>query len=172
MIDHDRALELAAAALDFPLSDDDRAALQAHLDGCDVPGDRSRSFGPTLGGSPTWPTETPRMHLRARILAAIVGRIGPSRASDGEPRRPRPDLASCRSSRPDTGVPVALLATAAVVVALIGGTLFWRSGPNGGPDVAVATPSPSGADRVRAADALGSAGAAPMTARRGSPSPT
>ena len=34
MIDHEHALELAAAALDFGLSDEDRAALQAHLDGC------------------------------------------------------------------------------------------------------------------------------------------
>ncbi len=34
MIDHDRALELAATALDFGLSDADRAALREHLDGC------------------------------------------------------------------------------------------------------------------------------------------
>ena len=34
MIDHDRALELAAAAIDFGLSDGDRVALQTHLDTC------------------------------------------------------------------------------------------------------------------------------------------
>ena len=34
MIDHDRAQELSATAIDFALGDADREALQSHLDGC------------------------------------------------------------------------------------------------------------------------------------------
>ena len=143
MIDHDHALELAAAALDFPLSDDDRAALQAHLDGCDpcrttVEGlrvDARRIADLAADDAPD--------HLRARILAAISAESPAETSTTAAPASTGPRVLP--AIPPRYRLPVALLATAAVVVALIGGTLYWRSGPNGGPDVAVATPSPSGA---------------------------
>ena len=53
MIDHDRALELAAAAIDFGLSDGDRVALQTHLDACPDCRTFPRDRSPMPAGSPT-----------------------------------------------------------------------------------------------------------------------
>ena len=40
-------------------------------------------------------------------------------------------------------LPLAMLTAAAVIVALVGGMLFWRSSPDAGLDVAAASPSAS-----------------------------
>ena len=70
MIDHDRALELAAAAIDFGLSDGDRVALQTHLDTC--PDCRDFALGSLADARriADLPTFAAPDELRARIMAA------------------------------------------------------------------------------------------------------
>ena len=150
MIDHDRALELAAAALDFALSDDDREALQTHLDGCAgcrAVDARMRDDARAIAGLASHDAPD---GLRARILAAtatpgaaVPGPAAPDAAVPDTPAVPAggpPRVAPMippRFRRPAVGL------AAAAVVALVGGTLFWQSALTDGPDVAVASPSPS-----------------------------
>ncbi len=103
MIDHDRALELAAAALDFPLSDDDREALRLHLDGCAgcrAVDERLRADARAIAGLAT---QDAPVDLRARILAATAApRRGPAGRADHVARGD----AACRADAP-TPVPPA-----------------------------------------------------------------
>ena len=165
MIDHDRALELAASALDFPVSDADRAALQEHLDGCMDCRARDEQLRTDARRVADLPLVSAPDALRMRVLDAAAGLadvnedgiVAPAAFEDaaarptdfpdarppnqiGEPV-PGPMLAH-RYRRPVAG-----LFTAAAIVALISGVLFWQSSPNSGPGVAASSPSaavPSG----------------------------
>ena len=142
MIDHKRALELSAAAFDFELSPDDDAALTAHLETCEscrAIGEGLRADAVALVGLER--TDAPD-DLRGRILDAVAG----SEALDAAPapvpiseRRPTllrfPDRFPARFRQP-----MVLVAAAAVIVAVIGGTLAWRAGPS---DRGIAVTNPS-----------------------------
>jgi len=140
MIDHEHALELAAAALDFGLSDEDRAALQAHLDGCAdcrsadqlLRADAQRVADLSMRDAPD--------RLRGRVLASAgTSARGerPASAASGASVQ-RPPIIPTRHRRL-----AAVLATAAVVVVLIGGTLFWQTTSTPSRGVAASSPSPS-----------------------------
>ena len=137
MIDHDRALELAAAALDFPLSSADRTELRLHLADCASCRASSDALSADARTIESLPPEDAPHDLRSRILdpTEAVDDRAPGRATREPPRAVR--------SFPfrDRRV-VALLASAAVVVALIGGTLVWRSQTSEDRGVAATSPSP------------------------------
>ena len=80
MIDHDRALELAATALDFGLDDAERDELQSHLDACAA----CRATDEQIGETPT----------RSPIFRWSMHPKRFGRASSRPPRRP------ARSIRP------------------------------------------------------------------------
>ena len=148
MIDHDRALELAAASLDFGLSAADDAAMAEHLEDCE-------------------PCRTTVAGLRADAVAlrSLVAVDAPGglreRIMDQAAASAIADLPSPAASHrarilrfPTRIPPVAALATAAaVVVAVLGGTLFWRPAapsdgvavvdPSGRPVPTLATPGPA-----------------------------
>jgi len=126
MTDHARARELAAAALDFELSAEDRAELRDHLAGCaqcHVYNDGLIADAQGLAGLPA--TNAPDS-LRSRIVDGEPAAAAPSSDLSGStgPKRPVP-LLPMRYRRP-----AALVASAAVVVALIGGMLAWGSRPS------------------------------------------
>ena len=137
MTDHARARELAAAALDFELSAEDRAELRDHLAGCaqcHVFNDGLVADAQAMSGLPA---EDAPDALRSRIV-------------DGEPApadSPAPSPATTTARRPTPFLPkryrgpAALVASAAVVVALIGGMLAWGSRPSEG-GIAGVSPSP------------------------------
>jgi hypothetical protein len=142
MIDHDRALEHAATALDFGLDDTDRELLQEHLDGCPAcraVDERVRADAQAIADLPML---DPPGDLRARVLDATVAR-GELDEGSGPPARPETGAGPrALPGIPTTyRLPVAILAAAAVIVALVGGVLFWQSSPNTGVDVAAASPS-------------------------------
>ena len=143
MIDHERARELAVAEIDFALSAEDREALQRHLDDC--PACRAldehlRADARTVADLPSY--DAPE-GLRARILG-VAGTPGAMDApADGSAHEHRPreapralSILPIRYRRP-----AAFVAAAAVIVALVGGTMFWRGSPVAGPESAVASPS-------------------------------
>ena len=158
MIDHDRARELSASALDFALSDDDRAALFAHLDQCEtcrVIDGQLRADAQSIAALP--PLDAPA-ELRNRIVEERSVAPLPEEALPSDPAAPqrREAIIPARYHRR-----LAVLASAAVVVALIGGLLSWRTAPAPGQDVALGSPTPLGS------------GAPGSTARPGSsPDPT
>ena len=81
MIDHDRALELAATAPDFPLSEIDSDELRSHLDGCSACRATAAGFGADARAIAYMPSLDAPHHLRARVLDAA--------ATSGEPARTR-----------------------------------------------------------------------------------
>ncbi len=137
MTDHDRARELAAAAFDFELSADDRAELRAHLAGCA----QCRAFNEGLEADAraiaVMPAADAPDALRSRIVDGepSLGDTPIAAAGTTAPRRPAP-FVPIRYRRP-----AALVASAAVVVALVGGMLVWGSQPGDG-GVAAISPSP------------------------------
>ena len=115
MIDHDRALELAAAALDFALSDDDREALQTHLDGCAGCRAVVARLREDAQAIADLAAQDAPADLRARILAAVAAPAAvPPEALAALPAGPR----VAPMIPPRLRRPAALLAAAAVVVAL------------------------------------------------------
>ena len=138
MIDHDRALELAASSLDFELSHADADALTAHLESCDAcraidEGLRSDAVALTELGREDAPSV-----LRERILRAASGAEGSELAPFPSPGRARPTLLRLPDRLRDRAV---LVAAAAVIVAVVGGTLAWRAIPSDG-GIAILGPSP------------------------------
>ncbi|HEX7347661.1 MAG TPA: Ig-like domain-containing protein [Candidatus Limnocylindrales bacterium] len=134
MIDHDRALELAAAAIDFGLSSADDAALAEHLEGCEscrTTVSLLRNDAAALRALDT--IEAPD-GLRERVMEATAGPAIAASAPQDAPQR------GTILRFPARIPPVAAIATAAVMVlAVVGGTLFWRpAAPDG---VAVVDPS-------------------------------
>ena len=119
MIDHERALELAATAFDFQLSPADDEALTAHLDVLRVvPRDRRRLCAPTLS---RWSALSARTLLRTSAGGSSMPWL----------RTPRPCKRRSRTSAaPKRPVllrfparlrhPAALVAAAAVIVAVVG----------------------------------------------------
>ncbi len=138
MIDHKRALELTAAAFDFELSPDDDAALTAHLETCESCrriGEGLRADAVALVGLER--TDAPD-ELRARILEAAAE----PEAVDDAPipvvtTQERPTILRLPARFRQ---PIVLVAAAAVIVAVIGGTLAWRAGPS---DRGIAVTNPS-----------------------------
>ncbi len=172
MIDHDRARELAAAALDFDLSAEDR---------------RSASWPHLVElRAPVAPSPTASMPMR-RALAGLAtidapdrppgaGSSMPAPAASPMPRRPMPrdgspaDVPRRVAIRPPFPAippryrwPLVVTTAAVVIVALIGGGLVWRAGPE-----RVRT-SPSAVRRRTAPTASGSAAIGRATPRRSSP---
>jgi hypothetical protein len=135
MMQHERALELAAASLDFGLSSADDAALAEHLEGCEacrvtVTGLRADAVALRSLAAVDAPDR-----LRERIFEEATGSTVAHVPSPPAPR-------SARILRYPTRIPpVAAIAAAAVMVlAVVGGTLFWRpAAPSDG--VAVVDPS-------------------------------
>ena len=68
---HDEFLELAAAAIDFPLSRDEGAALDRHLAGCSACRHRVAGFA----ADATAIARLPRYELRPAAATAVRGRI-------------------------------------------------------------------------------------------------
>ncbi|MEA2576465.1 MAG: alpha-2-macroglobulin, partial [Chloroflexota bacterium] len=142
MIGHERALELSAAAFDFELSPDDDAALTAHLATCES----CRAIGESLRADAVALVGLERMgapdDLRARILDAAAA----SEAIDEAPAplpasAERPTLLRLPARLPARfRQPMVLVAAAAVIVAVVGGTLAWRAGPT---NVGIAVTNPS-----------------------------
>ena len=150
MIGHKRALELSAAAFDFELSPDDDAALTAHLETCEscrTIAEGLRADAVALVGLER--TDAP-VDLRARILGATTGSEDIDDASTADATLQRratllrfPDRLPARLREP-----MVLVAAAAVIVAVIGGTLAWRAGPTDR-GIAVTNPSRPAIRRLR-----------------------
>ncbi|MFL5667821.1 MAG: hypothetical protein ACJ77U_00390, partial [Chloroflexota bacterium] len=122
MIDHEAARVLAAAALDFDLSDEDDQRLLAHMVGCD----RCRTFADGLGTDNRaiagLPSEDAPVALRARILDAIPAATAqPTDLPVAPTPTPRTSRGLLSSIPRRYQGPLALTAAAAVIVALIGG---------------------------------------------------
>lgn len=141
MIGHDRAQELAAAALDFELAPADRAELDRHLADCEPCRAISADLGTTATALAMLPTEDAPAHVREQILEAA--RIGAVTEPDS-PAAGRPWSRLATLIPVGRRWPVALVASAAVIVALIGGTLAWQAAAPDAGTVAVASPSPTG----------------------------
>ena len=142
MIGHKRALELSAAAFDFELSPDDDAALTAHLETCEscrAIGEGLRADAVALVGLER--TDAPG-DLRARILDAAAGSEAIGEVAAPVPTSAeRPTLLRLPARFPARfRQPMVLVAAAAVIVAVIGGTLAWRAGPS---DRGIAVTNPS-----------------------------
>ena len=161
MIDHERALELAASTLDFELSRADDEALTAHLGSCD----ECRAIDSAmradavalveLGGEDAPST------LRERIVGTAIGADpsgSPAIASSRQARRTLLQLPDRFRER------AVLVAAAAVIVAVVGGTLAWRAIPSDG---GLAIVDPSGAP----SDGPGTS-APPDSGGSGGPEPT
>ena len=153
MIDHERASELSASALDFALSPADREELQQHLDACSACRARDEHLRDDARAVADLAPHDAPGRLRARIVevAGIAGAF--EGTADARPNERRPNAASSPMPTIPPGYrrPAALLGAAAAIVVLIAGTLFWRAGPSAGPDAgpntAAASPSapvPSG----------------------------
>jgi hypothetical protein len=144
MIDHERALQLAAAELDFTLSPADAEALTAHLQSCEpcrVVSVGLRADAVALG---ELEHEDAPEDLRSRILDTILPAGADAAAPTPAPTGLRPILLRLP---PRYRNPAVLMAAAAVIVAVVGGTLAWRSVPSDG-GIAVIDPSrpPFGSD--------------------------
>ncbi len=139
MIDHERALELATSALDFELSSADRTELRLHLASCDPCRASSDALSADARTIEALSSHDAPGDLRGRIL-------GPTPATDDaatDRGASEPGPRAARSSPFRDRRVVALLASAAVVVALIGGTLVWRSTRSDDHGVAATSPSPA-----------------------------
>ena len=139
MIDHGRALDLAAAELDFALAPADEAALTAHLATCDACSRVAHDMRDDAAALRGLDREDAPVALRSRLMETI----GISDA-DGDPSpEPAPRAQVDHPIRfrlpPRYHRPALLAAAAAVVIAVVGGTLAWRTGPDG--DVAMVDPS-------------------------------
>lgn len=129
MITHDRAIELAAVAVDFPLSAADREAVQRHLDGCT----RCR-------------TAAAAVRLDAERLAAL--RRPQMDAARAEAVRARLERRTPLFS-PAWAVVLVALALLAMVAALWAGAQLQQHrgtvvvSPEPGPSLAIVSPSPA-----------------------------
>ena len=135
MIGHDRALELAAAAIDFGLSPADDAALTDHLAGCEPCRQTADALRTDAAAIAALDHEAAPADLRDRIMASVV--VVP----DDQPHAEAPSEPSKVVRFPRRLPPVAYLATAAaVIVAVVTGTLWWRGIPSDG-GIAVVQPT-------------------------------
>ncbi len=138
MIDHERALDLAAAAFDFELSPADEEALTAHLETCEPCRTVAAALRTDAAALAGLDREDAPADLRQRIVDAAA-------ESDTTPapvpaRATSPDRPNILQLPARWRQPALLLAAAAVIVAVVAGTLAWRAAPSG-PDVAVVNPS-------------------------------
>jgi hypothetical protein len=151
MIDHDRALELAAA-FDFGLSDADRVGLQAHLDACPDCRDFAAGLLADARRIADLPTFAAPAELRARIIASAASQPAAEPSADparaDRPLAPRPLPLIPARYRPA----LAVVGTAAVIIAIVGGTMFSRQPVGGGSDAA--------ASQAKASQATAGQGAA------------
>ncbi len=125
MIDHDRAVELGAISLDVELSPAEAAQLAGHLETCTSCQDSitaMRADATALAGLATLSVPD---GLRERILAAAApAEAGPALAATTleSAHLPRTVRLPTRFRQP-----AVLAAAAAVIVAIIGGTLAWNA---------------------------------------------
>lgn len=161
MIDHERALELAASTLDFELSRADDEALTAHLESCD----ECRAIDEGLRTDAVALVELGREDapsaLRERIVGAATGADASGLTPFPQPGGARPALFRLPDRFRDRAV---LVAAAAVIVAVVGGTLAWRAIPSDG-GIAIVDPSAATSDEP------GSSGP-PNSGDPGGPGPT
>ena len=135
MIGHERALELAAAAVDFGLSPADATALTDHLAGCAPCRETAAALRADAEAIAALEHEDAPADLRDRILAAVAV------ATDEQPQDEAPPEPSKIVRFPRSlPRPAYLAAAAAVVVAVVSGTLWWQGTPSGG-GVAVVEPT-------------------------------
>ena len=142
MIEHDQALALGAAALDFALGDADRADLQEHLDACPECRATEQGIRAEAHGIGHLPSVDAPDRLRTRVLdsAGTFNAAGPVPAPRDEGNQHTRPIVSARRRRV-----VAVLVGAVALIALVSGMLYWRSTPDDGHGVAAAGSSPSGA---------------------------
>ena len=100
---HDEFLELAAAAIDFALSRDERAALDRHLAGCGACRHRVAGFA----ADATAIARLPRYEIGPAAATAVRGRVTRRSSARGRPCGcwPRPPCSRCSRSRPWPSAP-------------------------------------------------------------------
>jgi uncharacterized protein YfaS (alpha-2-macroglobulin family) len=130
VIDHGQARRLAAAAIDFALAPEDRAALDAHLQSCAAcRSDAERLASDAMALAMLPPVDSQR-DLRSSLAQAVL---------DGDDGQRPHDWRRWFRSRT-----VLALTAATVVVAIVAGSLTWWAGsraPDGG--IAGLGPTPS-----------------------------
>jgi alpha-2-macroglobulin len=136
MIDHDRALELAAAALDFGLSPDEDAGLSTHLAGWPSCRETVAGINRDAAAMRSLDRVDAPPELRDRLLDAAAAMSDSAELEAHPPQKAVLRLLPTRIPRP-----AALAAAAAVVIAVVAGSMFWRGEP---PQDGVAVIDPSG----------------------------
>ncbi|HEX2469914.1 MAG TPA: Ig-like domain-containing protein [Candidatus Limnocylindrales bacterium] len=153
MIDHARALELAAASIDFGLSAADAAVLTEHLAGCEACRDTATALNADAAAIAAIEHEDAPADLRERILS------GPAAALEDTPEtRSAPASSNPLRRFPDRiPRPAYLAAAAAVILAVVSGTLWWRGTPSSDGGIAVVGPSarPGASGSATASDGPG-----------------
>lgn len=142
MTTHERAQELAAVSIDFELDPAERLELDEHLAGCES----CRTFAASLTANAQalseLPTQDAPADLRQRIADAATDPIGASRdLATPRPAQRRSSLLSIPTPYRRPALMVAI--AAAIIVAVVGTSLAWRSGPSGPDEVANASPTPA-----------------------------
>jgi alpha-2-macroglobulin len=162
MIDHERALELAAAAFDFELSPADDETLTTHLETCES----CRAIAEGMRADAVALVGLEREDAPDDLRRRIIGAVALPEAIDAMPASAPADRerGTLLWLPPRLRHPALLVAAAAVIVAVIGGTLAWRSAPSDG-GVAVTNPS-------NTPSASGEPGGAGSSGAPGSPGPT
>ena len=140
MIDHERALELAAAAFDFQLSPADDEALTAHLESCESCRATVQAMRADQVALVGLQREDAPEDLRQRILDAASAGSERSRTTSPAPAVSAPKRPILLHFPARLRHPAVLVAAAAVIVAVVGGTLAWRAVPGPG-NIAVTNPS-------------------------------
>lgn len=135
MIGHDRALELAAAAIDFGLSPADDAALTDHLAECASCRESAAALRADAAAIAALDHEAAPADLRDRIMASAAV------ATDEQPQDEAPPERSKVVRFPRNVPRLAYVgAAAAIIVAVVSGTLWWRGIPSDG-GIAVVEPT-------------------------------
>jgi hypothetical protein len=137
VIDHDRALELAASAIDFGLSPAEDAELTEHLASCAACRSTVAALSGDAAAIAALDHEDAPAELRERIRAAVPPAADADAGSAASSRQGRTIRFPTRYQRP-----ALLAAAAAVTVAIVGLTLPWLTAtPAGAPGIGVIDPS-------------------------------
>jgi alpha-2-macroglobulin len=139
MIDHERALELSAAVFDFELSPADSEALTEHLAACESCRAIDQGLRADAVALVGLQREDASEDLRRKILEA-VGPEADALDSAPVPAVPSPKRRQLLPFPTRLRHPAVLVAAAAVIVAVVGGTLAWQNVPSEG-GIAVTNPS-------------------------------
>ncbi|HEV8546638.1 MAG TPA: Ig-like domain-containing protein [Candidatus Limnocylindrales bacterium] len=142
MTTHDRARELAAISIDFDLDPADRLELDEHLAGCESCRTFAASVTANAQALSQLPAQDAPADLRLRVADAATDPIAASR--DVATRRPAQRRTSLLTIPTPYRRPALMVAVAAaIIVAVVGTSLAWRSGPSGPDRVAGTSPTPA-----------------------------